>query len=254
MNYNQIINLVKSTKKFIFNENLKNDLSIKVDSDFVTQVDLSISKYLKKELYKLYPDIPFMSEEDDFSTLTNNRWILDPIDGTTNLIFDYKMSSVSLALMQNKEIVFGIVYNPFTNELFTAIKGHGAYLNNNKIVAKDRNIKNCLIEFGLGAQYKNLADENFEIAKDIFKECLDLRRTSSSALEVCYIACGRLNGYFEKILHPWDYAASTLILKESGGKASDWNGNQLQYNETSSIICGSTTAYNFLYNKLKNKL
>lgn len=219
---------------------------MKGDADFVTQVDLKISSYVKSALAELTPEIGFMSEEEDPGEVKPARWILDPVDGTTNLVFDYRASTISLALVRDEKPVFGIVYNPYSDELFTAQKGLGAFLNGSKIQASDRELTNCLIEFGAGSTHKDGAHEIFGIAEKVFCDCLDLRRMCSSALAICYIACGRSNGYFEKRLKPWDYAAAALILDEAGGLSSEWNGQPLQYKSACSFICGSQTAFEYL--------
>lgn len=247
MEYKDIIELVKSTKKIVFDQRLKREINKKGNSDFVTAVDLEISKYLKKELFLIDPTIGFMSEEEKNGEIKAKRWILDPIDGTTNLIYDYNMSSISLALLDNDKIVFGVVYNPFSEETFSAELGKGATLNSKKLTrAKDRDLSESLIEFGAGSTRKVQSDIAFSIAKDVFLNCLDLRRICSSALAICYIATGRINGYFEKELKPWDYAAASLILEECGGVLTDWNGNNLPYDQPSSIICGTPVVYSEL--------
>ena len=119
-------------------------------------------------------------------------------------------------------------------------------MNGAKIQASDRELTNCLIEFGAGSTHKDGAHEIFGIAEKVFCDCLDLRRMCSSALAICYIACGRSNGYFEKRLKPWDYAAAALILDEAGGYSSEWNGQLLQYKSACSFVCGSQTAFEYL--------
>ena len=113
---------------------------MKGDADFVTQVDLKISSYVKSALAELTPEIGFMSEEEDPGEVKPTRWILDPVDGTTNLVFDYRASTISLALVRDEKPVFGIVYNPYSDELFTAQRGLGAFLNGSKIQASDREL------------------------------------------------------------------------------------------------------------------
>ncbi len=251
MNYEKIIEIVKSTKKFLNDETMRNDIKAKGESDFVTGVDLSISSYLHTVLTGLYPEIDFMSEEEDNVLSADTRWILDPIDGTTNLIFDYRMSSVSLALWEKGKIVFGVVYNPFNEELFTAQRGKGAFLNGRKIRVNDRDLKHSLVEFGAGSTHKDEAEDAFENALNVFKNCLDIRRTCSSALAISYIAAGRLNGYFEKYLKPWDYAAASLILEEAGGFMCDWNDAPIQYDVPCGVIVGSPQTYSFLKSTIK---
>lgn len=252
INFDKIIEAVKSTKTIVLDKSLKDSIKVKGDADFVTEVDLRISKFLEKELKQLTPEIGFMSEEED-NIIMPTRWILDPIDGTTNLIYNYNMCSVSLALCINEIIEFGVVFNPFNNDVFVAYRENGAYFNGKKLdTAPDRNINKCLIEFGAGSTRKNQAEIAFSIAKSVFLDCLDLRRICSSALSICYIAAGRINGYFEKELKPWDYAAASLILEECGGIITDWNGNKISYKSPSSIVCGTPKVHNFLLNTISN--
>lgn len=246
MNYEPVIALVKEAGKFVFDKELKKDVSMKGDADFVTAVDLKISDFLKRELAKLTPEIGFMSEEEK-SELKDRRWILDPIDGTTNLVYNYNMSSVSLAYFNNGVIEFGVVYNPFNGDTFIAERGKGAFLNGELLPkAVDRDLKDCLIEFGSGSTKKQFADTSFGVAKRVFLECLDIRRICSSAIAIAYVGAGKLNGYFEKSLKPWDYAAASLILEECGAKCCDWNGNAIQFDKASSFVCGTEKALEFL--------
>ena len=154
MEYDKIIELVKEASLFVFDKELRDSISMKGEADFVTAVDLKISNYIKEKLQLLTPEIGFMSEEED-AELVSERWILDPIDGTTNLVYNYNMSSISLAHFNGKQIVFGVIYNPYNKDLFVAKAGEGAYLNGNKLkFAPDREIEKCLIEFGAGSTKK----------------------------------------------------------------------------------------------------
>lgn len=253
MDFESVIEAVKSTRPIIFDKALSSSVKMKGEADFVTEVDLRISEHLKQQLSALYPEVGFMSEEEEPGELARRRWILDPIDGTTNLVFGYNMSSVSLALVEDERPVFGVVYNPFTDEVFCAEAGHGATLNGKPISVVDRPLGNCLVEFGAGSTRKHEADEAFDVAKKVFAHCLDLRRICSSALAICFVAAGRINGYFEKSLKPWDYAAACLILTEAGGRSSSWDGEAMQYARPQSIVCGSPTAYEFLRETVSGK-
>ncbi len=238
MNLQDIITLVGKTKDLILKEDLRNDVNMKGQSDFVTATDIAISTFLKNELKKMAPEVNFFSEEEkgSFSAPT---WILDPIDGTTNYVYGYNMSSVSLALHDGSGVVFGVVYNPFTDEYFSAEKGRGAFLNGRKISVKKREMKDSIIEFGAGSTHKENTETNFELAKEIFKNCVDIRRICSSALTICFIADGRIDGYFEKVLKPWDYAAASLILSEAGGAITDYLGSEPPMDKTSSLIASN---------------
>ncbi len=244
--YDKVIELVKSTKKIVFDESMRKDVSMKGAADFVTAVDMTISNYIKEELAKITPEIGFMSEEEK-AEIVPKRWILDPIDGTTNLVYGYNKSSVSLALCEDEKIIFGVIFDPFTDELFVARRGEGAYYNGVRIPkAEDRELSECIVEFGAGSTRKQYADISFGMAKEVFLSCLDLRRICSSALSVSYIAQGRINGYFEYQIKPWDYAAASLVLEECGGILTDWNGNPIPYDRPSSIVCGTPKLHKFL--------
>ncbi len=254
MDYKKIISLVKEAGKIAKDKELLSQVSSKTDSDFVTAVDLSISEFIKKNLAALTPDIGFMSEEEECE-IQPVRWILDPIDGTTNLLYGYNMSSVSLGLCDHNVIKFGVVYNPFTKELFTAVRGKGAYYNGKRMEKiADRDLKACIVEFGAGVSRKNNTDMNFDIAKEVFTECLDLRRVCSSALTLCYIAAGKLNGYFEKSLKPWDCAAGSLILEECGGVNMTWEGVPIDFSRPGSYIAGSPKVAGFLLKTVQKHL
>lgn len=245
MNYKSVESLVLDTKKIILDKTTLS-VSIKAKNDFVTDIDIAISDFLKTKLKEIDPTVGFFSEEEE-GNLQDNCWILDPIDGTTNLIYGYNLSSVSLGHYLDGEVVYGIVYNPFTEEIFTAERGKGAFLNHKKrLKVSTRNIDESLIEFGAGSTHKEFTDENFNLVKKIFEQCVDVRRICSSALDLCYIASGRIDGYFERILKPWDIAAGSLILEEAGGIITDYFGNPVQFAKQSSVIASNGVIQNFL--------
>lgn len=247
MRQEDIVLLVKEASKFAHDEKLKAQIFQKGTSDYVTEVDLRISNFLKDKLLKIAPDIGFMCEEEKSTFLAEKRWILDPIDGTTNLIYGYNMSSVSLALYDSGKILLGVVYNPFSNECYTAELGKGAYLNGTKIHVSSRKMKDSIVEFGAGYTRKQDLKQSFELGKAIFENCLDIRRICSSALDLCFIAAGRIDGYFETWLNPWDYAAGSLILSEAGGCSSTYDNKPLSFDKPSSIIASNGIIQNELY-------
>ena len=245
MDYAAVQALVKSTREIVLaKRELK--VSMKGASDFVTDVDLAISSYLKEELAKLDASVGFFSEEEA-GCLHDDCWILDPIDGTTNLVYDYQLSSVSLARYVSGQIVFGIVYNPFTQETFMAVRGEGAWYNGERrLQVSDRPISQALVEFGAGSTHKENTEENFGLAMEIFRHCVDVRRICSSALDLCYIAAGRIDGYFERVLKPWDVAAGSLILEEAGGIITDYAGAPLQFASKTSVVAGNAPVHAYL--------
>ena len=171
-------------------------------ADYVTQVDVAVQDFLKKALYTLAPDIQFLGEETGLQRMdTDSYWILDPVDGTTNLMHDYQHSVVSLALCRQKEIVMGIVYDPFHDELFSAVKGEGSFLNGKPIhVSSANKLSETII--GIGTAKRELAKENFARFFKVYENSQDVRRLGSAALELAYTACGRQGGYFEVYLNP----------------------------------------------------
>ncbi len=251
MDYTAVEKLVLETKKIIMSKtSLK--VSVKAKNDFVTDVDLAISGFLKEKLREIDPSVGFLSEEEKGS-LSDNCWILDPIDGTTNLIYGYNLSSVSLGHYYNGQIIYGIVYNPFTEEIFTAEKGKGAYYNHKlQLKVSSRTISESLIEFGAGSTHKENAEESFRLVIEIFKHCVDVRRICSSAIDLCYIAAGRIDGYFEKVLKPWDLAAGSLILEEAGGKITDYKGDPLQFATSTSAVASNGVIHDFLIKTISN--
>lgn len=156
MDIQRIINLVKETQGIIRNREMAAHVREKGVADYVTQVDIAVQDFLKKALYTLAPDIQFLGEETGLQRMdTDSYWILDPVDGTTNLMHDYQHSVVSLALCRQKEIVMGIVYDPFHDEVFSAVKGGGSFLNGKTIhVASDKNLSETII--GIGTAKGNL--------------------------------------------------------------------------------------------------
>lgn len=227
MDIQRIICLVKETKGIITDRDMASHVKEKGVADYVTQVDVAVQDFLKKELHTLAPEIQFLGEETGLQRMdADSYWILDPVDGTTNLMHDYQHSVVSLALSRQKKIVMGIVYDPFHDELFSAVKGGGSFLNGNLIrVSSAHKLSETII--GVGTAKRELAKENFSRFLKVYENSQDIRRLGSAALELAYTACGRQGGYFEAYLNPWDYAAGMLLVQEAGGKVTDWNGKAL---------------------------
>jgi len=160
MNYEEIIDLVHSTRNIIFNEEMAHAVTVKGAADYVTKVDVAVQEYMRKELARLTPDVILLAEEQENNNLDTKKayWILDPIDGTTNLIHDYRMSAVSLGLYEGGTIMFGVVYNPFTEETFHAVRGQGAFLNGKSIHVSHREaFDTCIIAFGSSPYEKDKA-------------------------------------------------------------------------------------------------
>lgn len=238
----ELIGLIKDLKPLLMNRDLSGSVTEKGRADFVTAVDTSVQEKLGAELSRLYPDIGFMGEEGEHKDidLSGKIWILDPVDGTTNLIHDYRMSAVSLGLLDKGEPVMGIVYNPFTEELFCAEKGHGAYLNGEKItVSTADKLHDALIAFGTSPYDRELADVNFSMIKETYLRSGDIRRSGSAALDLVYTACGRIDGFFERNLKPWDYCAGICIVNEAGGTVTNMHGGAVTFDRNSDILASN---------------
>jgi len=198
-------------------------------ANYVTDLDKTIERQIIDEILAMYPQALFISEEKTDSITSDSCWILDPIDGTTNLIHGYPSVAISLAHVVNGETLFGAVYSVKTQELFYAEKGKGAFIlkekKNKKIsVSSCSTIEKSLIGFGCPYDKKKI-DRLFSILKPLLTKCDDLKRSGPASVDICYVACGRLDGYLEIDLEAWDYAAGALILKEAGGMLTDFDNN-----------------------------
>lgn len=228
----EVLSLIKKTRELIYRELKAAKVTVKGAADYVTNVDFAVQDFLKRELRIRFPDIPMIAEEKENKNLCPNGsyWILDPIDGTTNLIHHYGLSAVALALYEQGEIVFGAVYNPFHEELFYAAKGEGAYLNGERIFTDNHvELKDAVVSYGSSPYEKQRAEKLFPLFYRIFMQAADFRRTGSAELDLCYVACGRQHAFLEQDLKPWDYSAGSLILTEAGGVIKCWDGKALPY-------------------------
>ena len=187
--------------------------------NFVTDADVAVQKYLQKELAALLPDSRFYAEEQSNQPLTDQpTFVVDPIDGTTNFMRRRNASAVSVALLVNKAPVLGVVCNPYADEVFSAQAGKGAALNGKTIRVSSFGFENALITMGTSPYDSTLARRTLTAATRFLLEAGDLRRTGSAALDLCDVACGRTDVFFELVLQPWDVAAGSLLVKEAGGR------------------------------------
>ncbi len=210
-------------------------------ANFVTEFDVLVQNTLIDDILQVVPDAKFMAEEkeNDVSEISDGLcFVIDPIDGTTNFIHDFKASSISVGLIYDGEPVFGAVYDPYRNELFSAHKGEGAYCNGEKITVSDNDMAHSLVFFGTSPYYKSeLGETAFSIAKDLFMLSSDIRRGGSAAIDMCNVACGRADVFFEQNLSPWDFMASYVIITEAGGSLLGFDGGKVRFDRPQSIIC-----------------
>ncbi len=215
----------------------KEDIDSKQSSDFVTRVDRESEEAIINVISENFPDHAIMAEESHSDTESAEyRWIIDPLDGTTNFIHEFPVFSVSIGLEHNGEMITGVVYDPVRKESFTALKGYGAYLNCStigKLQAKE--MKGSLISTGFPFKSREHIDNYLLLFKKVFNKASDIRRAGSAAIDLSYLAAGRCDGFFEIGLSPWDIAAGSLIIQEAGGIVTDFGGGD-EYLSTGNIV------------------
>jgi myo-inositol-1(or 4)-monophosphatase len=204
--------------------------------DLVTSVDRESERLIVGRLRRRFPNHSFLAEEETtIKAESDYRWIIDPLDGTTNFAHGYPQFCVSIALAYQEEVRMGIVYDPVSREAFSAVKGGGATLNGKRIaVSVTTELNTALLGTGFPYDRREKADFYLAFFKAFMTRCQGIRRTGSAALDLCYVACGRLDGFWELKLKPWDIAAGSLIVAEAGGRLSSFTGKDFSIwsNET----------------------
>ena len=250
----QAVKAVRKAGALLTDQSAVRNIWAKSETDFVTNVDVTVQETLKAQLASLAPEIQFMGEEQDNSRLDWNRpcWILDPVDGTTNLIHSFRHSAVSLALSEAGQILFGVVYNPYSGECFTARRGQGAFCNGSPIrVSGADRLEDSLLCAGTVPGRRELADKAFCQMRNLYNVCQDIRRTGCASLDLCWVACGRLDGYVELFLQPWDYAAGLLIVNEAGGRITAPDGSPLSLCQGGPLLASNGKLHAALQSLLK---
>ena len=196
-------------------------------NNLVTEADHASEKAILSVIRAAYPDHTILAEESGVSQQSGEyKWIIDPIDGTVNFAHGIPLNAVSIGLEKNGEVIMGVVYNPHINELFFAEKGGGAFLNDKplRVSTETRVIKSCLVT---GFPYVYLDEPNgpLEVFARLVKKGVPVRRIGSAAIDLCWVAAGRFDGFFEHKLEPWDSAAGVLMVEEAGGKVTNHQGN-----------------------------
>jgi myo-inositol-1(or 4)-monophosphatase len=216
-------------------------VSVKGPSDYVSQADRKAEKIVKDELMKARPTYGFLGEESEEIKGTDgaHRWIVDPLDGTTNFLHGIPQFAVSIALERNGEIVAGVVFNPATDELYTAEKGGGAFLNDRRLrVAARKELSDAVVICGVPHLGRGNHGKFLVELRHVMGEVAGVRRFGSASLDLAYIAAGRCDGFWEVGLAAWDIAAGILLIKESGGWVSDFDGKTNML-ETGSVVAGN---------------
>lgn len=200
----------------------------KQPNDFVTEVDRRVEQEIINAVKKAYPSHGFLAEESGVTEGDDYQWIIDPLDGTRNFIHGFPHFAISIAVAHKNKIEHGVIYDPLRQELFTATRGKGARLNNRRIrVSQRKHLEECLLGTGFAYRHQDKTNEiPMRVMETILPICGDVRRAGAATLDLAYVACGRLDGFWEFGLHLWDIAAGILLVKEAGGMVCDPQGGE----------------------------
>jgi len=244
-NINVMVNACRKASKNLirdFGEVEKLQVSIKGPGDFVTMTDKKVEKILIDELQKARSNYSILSEEiGEIKNDEEFKWIIDPIDGTSNFLHGIPHFGISVALEKNKEIICGIIFDPIKNEIFSTEKGNGSYLNNQRIrVSSRKKLEDCILFTG-GPRH---ASKNKEVTLEEYKKFsskvfIPIRKMGSAALDMAYVAAGRCDGCWHRDLNYWDIAAGILLVKEAGGFVTDFIGTD-KYIENKTILAANS--------------
>jgi myo-inositol-1(or 4)-monophosphatase len=196
--------------------------------NIVTEIDLISERAILKLIKKNFPDHSILTEESkEQKTDSDYKWIIDPLDGTTNYAHDFPSYCISIALEEEGEVILGVVYNPLLEELFTVEAGKGAFLNKRRIhVSSTRDLSKSFLATGFPYDIRESEITNLDHFANFAVRSLAVRRAGSAALDLCYLAMGKFDGFWELKLSPWDTAAATLLVKEAGGKVTNFEGEK----------------------------
>jgi myo-inositol-1(or 4)-monophosphatase len=227
-----------------FNKRHKLTVEMKGHNDFVSSADLAAEAAIIEVIHKHYPDHAIHAEESGISGESDHVWIIDPLDGTTNYLHGFPVFAISIGLQINGRLEHAVVYDPMREELFTASKGEGAQLDGRKIrVSGNKDLDRALI--GTGFPFRQADSEMgpyLEMLGKVVKNTSGVRRPGAAALDLCYVAVGRLDAFWETGLQPWDLAAGTLIIREAGGIVSALDGGE-NHLETGHVLAGTPRIY-----------
>jgi myo-inositol-1(or 4)-monophosphatase len=220
--------------------------------DIVTEADVAAEKVILNHLNARFPDHNILTEESGLIQKSNSDlwWVIDPLDGTTNFSHNFPFFAVSIGLRKGKDMLVGAIYDPFHQEMFLAGKGKGAFLNNSPIhVSSNNHFTRCLLATGLTHEPINAANPSYKEFCHFTSQTQGVRRLGSAALDLAYVACGRLDGYWERDLKAWNIAAGSLLVNEAGGITSDFEGNPLAI-EHGDIIASNR----FIHDQIRREL
>lgn len=219
------------------------EVRTKQPNEFVTEVDRTAEASIIETIREAYPDHAILAEESGALGESEHQWIIDPLDGTTNFIHGFPQYAVSIAYAQAGVVQHGVVYDPTRNELFTASRGRGAFLNDRRIrVSRRIRLNDSLVGTGFPYRAFEHADAYMKMFRELTEKTAGLRRPGAASLDLAYVACGRFDAFFEIGLAPWDFAAAALMVQEAGGLVSDFAGDA-NYVSTGNIVAGTPKVF-----------
>jgi myo-inositol-1(or 4)-monophosphatase len=223
----------------------------KAANDFVSEVDREAERVIISTLHEAYPGHAILAEESGASGASEYRWVIDPLDGTTNFLHGFPQYCVSIALSHKDTITQGVIYDPVRNDLFTATRGRGAYVNDRRLrVSKRTQLKEALIATGFPFRPGDNFNVYLRMMAEVMKRTAGLRRPGAAALDLAYVAAGFTEGFFETGLSPWDVAAGSLLVTEAGGLIGNFTG-EADFLEQRECVAGNPKVYGQLVNILK---
>ncbi|MCL5261567.1 MAG: inositol monophosphatase [Gammaproteobacteria bacterium] len=254
---NIAITAARSASKIILRSLERVDLLViteKRRNDFVTEVDKQSEQDIIDIILKAYPDHAILGEESGKTGTNDYQWIIDPLDGTTNFIHGLPHFSISIAVKHKDQIEHGVIYDPLRDELFYASRGNGAYLNNRRIrVSKSKQLNGSLLGTGFGQHTLEHMHDQLAIIAEFVPEVAGIRRCGSAALDLAYVACGHLDGFWEMKLRPWDIAAGAAIITEAGGVITDFHGHEA-FLDSGNVIASNPKIFKIIYQAIQEKL
>lgn len=240
----KIVHIAKQAGKMIAETKATQVTQKSSVADVVTDMDLKSQQFIIQECGKLLPDSAFLAEEEGRQTIgAGFTWVIDPIDGTTNYMYQYQHSCVSIALYEHGHALIGVIYNPYLDECFMAIDECQSTCNGVPIHVSENPMSKGLVLIGTSPYHKHLAQQSFSVFQRIFLAARDLRRSGSAALDLCYVAAGRADAFYEAILQPWDYAAGLLILQQAGGVAKASAANAFEQLQPTGVLCSNAVCH-----------
>ncbi len=220
------------------------EITEKGRNDYVSQVDLMTERAIIDVIHNSYPDHSILAEESGAQGEHDYQWIIDPLDGTTNFLHGFPVFAVSIAVANKGRVEHAVVYDPMRQEIFTASNGEGAHLDGRRIRVSHRStLRGCLIGTGFPFRQDSPSlDDYLAMLAAVIKTTAGVRRPGAAALDLCYVAAGRLDGFWELGLNTWDVAAGSLIIREAGGRISDFRGTE-DYLQSGNVVAGNPKIY-----------